>query len=86
VFLPSPARNDHVSRARKRERSGRSRASADVGGDGADALCRAIGAADYHLLSVQCFALAIKLLHRTVVHASKLGRPPAADPQPRYAD
>jgi len=51
--------------------------------DGADALRRAIGAADYHPLSVRRFAPAIKRLQRTVVHASKLALPPAADPQPR---
>jgi len=28
---------------------------------------------------------AIKRLQRTIVHASKLARPPAADPQPRSA-
>jgi len=53
--------------------------------DGADASRRAIGAADYHPPSVRRFAPAIKRLQRTVVHASKLARPPAADPQPRYA-
>jgi hypothetical protein len=53
--------------------------------DGADALRRAIGAADYHPLSVRRFAPAIKRLQRTVVHASQLTRPSAADPQPRYA-
>ncbi|MFH1952815.1 MAG: hypothetical protein ABIL06_14490, partial [Pseudomonadota bacterium] len=42
--------------------------------DGADALRRAIGAADYHPLSVRRFAPAIKRLQRTVVHASKLAR------------
>jgi len=51
--------------------------------DGADASRRAIGAADYHPLSVRRFAPAIKRLQRTVVHASKLAHPPAADPQPR---
>jgi len=51
--------------------------------DGADASRRAIGAADCHPLSVRRFAPAIKRLQRTVVHASKLARPPAADPQLR---
>ncbi len=44
----------------------------------------AIGAADYHPLSVRRFAPAIKRLQRTVIHAIKLACPPAADPQPRY--
>jgi hypothetical protein len=47
--------------------------------DGADASRCAIGAADYHPLSVRRFAPAIKRLQRTVVHASKLARPPAAN-------
>jgi hypothetical protein len=51
--------------------------------DGADAARRAIGAADYHPLSVRRFAPAIQRMQRTIVHASKLARPPAADPQPR---
>jgi hypothetical protein len=51
--------------------------------DGADASRRAIGAADYHPLSVRRFAPAIKRLQRTVVHASQLAHPRAADPQPR---
>ena len=51
--------------------------------DGADASRRAIGAADYHPLSVRRFAPAIKRMQRTGVHASTLARPPAADPQPR---
>ncbi len=51
--------------------------------DGADASRRAIGAADYHPLSVRRSAPAIKRLQRTVVHASLLARPPAADPQRR---
>jgi len=53
--------------------------------DGADASRRATGAADYHPLSVRRFAPAIKRLQRTVVHASTLARPPAADPPPRLA-
>ena len=44
---------------------------------------RAIGAADYHPLSVRRFAPAITRLQRTVVPASTLARPPAADPQLR---
>jgi len=51
--------------------------------DGADASRRAIGAADYHPLSVRRFAPAIKRMQRTVVPASQLARPPAADPQRR---
>jgi hypothetical protein len=51
--------------------------------DGADASRRAIGAADDHPLSVRRFAPAIKRLQRTVVPASPLARPPAADPQRR---
>jgi hypothetical protein len=51
--------------------------------DGADAPRRAIGAADCHPLSVRRFAPAIQRLQRTVVRASKLARPPAADPQRR---
>ncbi len=54
-----------------------------VPGDAPHKVRRAIGAADYHPLSVRRFAPAIKRLQRTVVHASKLARPPAADPQPR---
>jgi len=54
--------------------------------DGADASRRAIGAADGHPLSVRRSAPAIKRLQRTGVHASQLARPPAADPQPRYAN
>jgi len=65
-------------------RSRKRRAPGD-GHDGADASRRAIGAADYHPLSVRRFAPAIKRLQRTVIRASKLARPPAADPQPRYA-
>jgi hypothetical protein len=53
--------------------------------DGADASRRAIGAADDHPLSVRRFAPAIKRLQRTVVPASPLARPPAADPQRRSA-
>ena len=51
--------------------------------DGADASRRAIGTATYHPLSVRRFALAIKRMQRTGVHASTLARPPAADPQLR---
>ncbi len=54
--------------------------------DGGDASRRAIGAADYHPLSVRRFAPAINRMQRTVVHASKLARPSAADPQRRYAN
>jgi len=46
---------------------------------------RAIGAVDSYPLSVRRFAPAIKRLQRTVIHASKLARPPAADPQPCWA-
>jgi hypothetical protein len=51
--------------------------------DGADASRRAIGAVDSHPLSVRRFAPAIQRLQRTVVPASQLARPPAADPQRR---
>jgi hypothetical protein len=50
---------------------------------GADASRRAIGVADYHPLSVRRFAPAIQRMQRTVVPASELARPPAADPQRR---
>jgi hypothetical protein len=63
--------------------SGRRSAPPLMPGDGADASRRAIGAADSHPLSVRRFAPAIQRLQRTVVHASKLARPPAADPQRR---
>jgi hypothetical protein len=51
--------------------------------DGTDAPRRAIGAAYYHPLAVRRFAPTIKWLQQTVVPASKLAVPPAADPQPR---
>jgi hypothetical protein len=54
-----------------------------TGNDGADASRRAIGAADYHQLSVRPYAPAITRLQRTVVHASTLARLPTADPQLR---
>ena len=53
--------------------------------DGADAPRHAIGAAACHPLSTRRFAPAIQRLQRSVVHASKLAHPPAADPQPRSA-
>ena len=52
--------------------------------EGGAAARRAIGAADCQPLSDQRFAPAIKRLRRTVDRASKLARPPAADPQPRW--
>jgi hypothetical protein len=51
--------------------------------DGADASRHTIGAADSHPHSVQRYAQAITRMQRTVVLASKLARPPAADPQRR---
>jgi hypothetical protein len=44
---------------------------------------RAIGAADHHPLYARRFAPAIKHLQRTVIPASKLAYPSAADPQHR---
>jgi len=53
-------------------------------GDGSDATRRAIGAADCHPLSVPALARqAIKRLQRSVIPASTLAGPPAADPQRR---
>ena len=52
--------------------------------DGADAMRRAIGAANYRPPSARRVAPAIQRMQRTVVHASKLARPTAADPQSRY--
>lgn len=57
-----------------------------IGIDGADATRHAIGAADGHPLSDRRIAPAIQRLQRTVVPASKLACPPAADPQPRYVE
>jgi hypothetical protein len=37
------------------------------------------------LRSCRSFATHLMWLQRTVVHASKIARPPAADPQPRSA-
>jgi hypothetical protein len=82
--------NKRIEQTSRRARS--TRADADWGGlqlirmtMARTATRRAIGAADYHPLSVRRFAPAIKRLQRTVVHASQLARPPAADPQPRWA-
>ena len=53
--------------------------------DGTDATRRAIGPAYYHPHAVRRCAPAIKRLQRSVIHASKLARPPAADPRGRSA-
>jgi len=45
---------------------------------------RAIGAANYHPLSVRRFAPSIQRMQRTVAPANKFASAPAADPQPRY--
>ena len=54
-------------------------------GDGSDASRRAIGRCELPSAFWPALSrLAIKRLQRTVVHASKLARPPAADPQRRW--